>query len=247
MGEISDAGSILLLVTLQNALLLALTVGIFWTCILIVRLLGRSASFSLSPLGFRVPRAGYPAGVCLGLIVGIGALIASMPVNVLSTFVSEYLGHPVEATIQEPLMRSVEEWVRTNPETAIPVTIAVIVFFGPFVEEVIFRAAIFGGLYRLALLLSARLVRSQAPKGRPKEAGSAASFIVAALASSLSFSALHFEPVLLPSLMILAFALCALYRWSGSILAPFIAHATFNSFATTLLILGGLNAIPTPV
>jgi hypothetical protein len=52
---------------------------------------------------------------------------------------------------------------------------------------------------------------------------------------------------LLAALVVLAFALCALFEKTGSLLPPFVAHATFNSFAVTVVILSGLDALPVPV
>src|SRR5215218_8425593 len=61
-------------------------------------------------------------------------------------------------------------------------------------------------------------------------------FISSALASSVLFALLHLEPVLLPVLLILAITLCALFQRTGSLLPPFVAHATFNSVAAVLII-----------
>jgi membrane protease YdiL (CAAX protease family) len=52
---------------------------------------------------------------------------------------------------------------------------------------------------------------------------------------------------LLPALFILAVVLCALFERTGSLLPPFVAHATFNSFATSLIILDGLGIIEVPI
>jgi membrane protease YdiL (CAAX protease family) len=68
-------------------------------------------------------------------------------------------------------------------------------------------------------------------------------FYSSALASSLLFALAHLEPVFLPVLLILAIALCALLQRTGSLLPPFVAHATFNSFVATLIILRGLNVL----
>jgi membrane protease YdiL (CAAX protease family) len=41
-------------------------------------------------------------------------------------------------------------------------------------------------------------------------------------------------------------ALCTLFARTGSLLPSFVAHATFNSFATSLIILGGLGVFDVP-
>jgi membrane protease YdiL (CAAX protease family) len=141
-------------------------------------------------------------------------------------------------------MQGVQEWVGENPETAIPLAILVVVLFAPAVEEIIFRGAIFGGLRKLAALLFRRLRRYS--KG-PGTIGVSVSFVFAAPVSSALFALLHLEPVLLPTLFMLAIALCALYQRTGNLLPCFVAHATFNSFAVLIIILSGLGALPVQV
>ena len=126
-------------------------------------------------------------------------------------------------------MRALVRWVEENPGAAVPAIFFVVVIFGPAVEELVFRGAVFNGLYRLGLYLSTSL---GGPEPSPRTARRA-SFILAALASSALFSLLHLEPVLLPALFILAVVLCALFERTGSLLLPFVAHAMFNSFATS--------------
>jgi len=46
---------------------------------------------------------------------------------------------------------------------------------------------------------------------------------------------------------VLAISLCWLLRRTGSLLPPFVAHATFNSFTTALLVLAGLGVLPSTV
>ncbi len=140
-------------------------------------------------------------------------------------------------------MRGVREWVAQSPETAVPAAVFVMIVFAPAVEEIVFRGAIFGGLYRLIVYLSGRL----AGGGKKGEApGEAVPFTFAALLSSSLFALLHLDPVILPALLVLAVALCALYWRTGSILPTFVAHATFNSLAVLVIVLGGLGALPAP-
>jgi membrane protease YdiL (CAAX protease family) len=145
--------------------------------------------------------------------------------------------------VQQQLIPRLAGWISDAPGVAIPATILVVVVIGPFVEELVFRGAIFNGLYRLGRSFSMRAGEGKEP-GR---IGEAISFAVAAILSSAVFALLHLEPVLLPALLLLAVALCALYRWSGSLLPPFVAHATFNSFTTILVILSGLGVFELPV
>jgi uncharacterized protein len=118
------------------------------------------------------------------------------------------------------------------------------VLFGPAVEELVFRGVVFNGLYRLGARISARSVGKENSGARP---GKMVLFAFSAIASSILFALLHLEPVLLPVLLILAITLCALFQRTGSLLPSFVAHATFNSFATSLIILNGLNVLTIPV
>lgn len=243
MAGISSQLQALLSIVALNLVLISATVGAFWAGVFVARLLGRSASFSLSPLGFSRPRRGILAGVGVGVSVGMAAVLLGGMVNALTTVVFERLGYSTESRVQQEFMRSLTGWIQDQPGIAIPAIVAVVVLFGPFAEEMIFRGAVFNGLYRLGRLTSKRV-------GGGKEVdrvADVASFALAALASSAVFATLHLEPVLLPSLLLLAVALCWLFRWSGSLLPSFVAHATFNSFATLLIILSGLGVFELPV
>lgn len=180
----------------------------------------------------------------LGVAVGAGAILMSIVVNPISVLVLDRLGYPTESTVQQPFMRGLVGWVEDNPAAAIPAIILVVVVIGPAVEELVFRGAIFNGLNRLTALISSRSPGTDDP-GRP--AGSRVPFVLAALVSSTFFALLHLEPVLLPAILILAVALCALFQRTGSLLPPLVAHATFNSFATSLIILNGLGVFNVPV
>jgi membrane protease YdiL (CAAX protease family) len=230
-------------VVLLNAVLAALTLGVYWGGVVVARALGRKADYSLAPLGFSRPRGGFLAGTGIGLAVGVGALISSVPINAASVFVLDRLGYSTERSIQGPFMRGLMRWVEESPGLAVPTIILVVVFAGPAVEELVFRGAVFNGLYRLGNHASKGL---GGPEGSPR-AARRISFVLAALASSALFALLHLEPVLLPALLILAVALCALFARTGSLLPPFVAHATFNSFATSLIILNGLGVFEIPM
>ena len=217
-------------------------VCVFWLGVVVLRALGRKASFSLAPLGFRRPGGGLLAGVGLGVAVGVGAIVMSVIVNPISVFVLDRLGYSTESTVQQPFMRGLVGWVEDNPAAAVPAIILVVVVIGPAVEELVFRGALFNGLNRLGALISSRTFRTD-----PGRTPGRTPFVLSALASSAFFSLLHLEPVLLPAILILAFALCALFQRTGSLLPPFVAHATFNSFATSLIILNGLGVFQVPV
>src|SRR5215203_4245803 len=196
----ADSQDALLSTVVVDTLAAAAVIGVFWLAILWMRGFGKKVGYSLAPLGFSRPRGGILAGIGAGMAVGVGIVLLSMIVNPISFLVLERLGYSTESTIQKPFMQGLVRWVQESPGAAIPAIVLVVVLFGPAVEELIFRGAIFNGLYRLGA-------------------------------------------VFLPLLLILAITLCALFQRTGSLLPPFVAHATFNSFVAALIILRGLNVL----
>jgi membrane protease YdiL (CAAX protease family) len=239
----ADPQNALLSVVLLDAAVAGILVGVFWLAVSLLRRWGKKIGYSLAPLGFTRPRGGFLAGIGAGMAVGVGAVILSMIVTPLSVLLLERLGYSTESTIQQPFMEGLVGWVQESPGVAVPAIVLVVVLFGPAVEELVFRGAIFNGLYRLGALVSARSVGTEHSK-RPS---SKTIFISSALASSVLFALLHLEPVLLPVLLILAITLCALFQRTGSLLPSFVAHATFNSVAAVLIILRGLNVVNIPI
>jgi membrane protease YdiL (CAAX protease family) len=237
-----DSQDALLSIVLLYAAVTGGVIGGFWLGISWMRSFGKKMGYSLAPLGFSRPRRGFLAGIGAGMAVGVGAVVLSMIVTPLSVLVLERLGYSTESTVQQPFMEGLVGWVHESPGVAVTAIVLVVVLFGPAVEELVFRGVVFNGLYRLGTLISTRYVGTEHPKGLPSKTIFAAS----ALASSILFALLHLEPVLLPVLLILAMILCALFRRSGSLLPSFVAHATFNSFAATLIILRGLNVLNFP-
>ena len=154
---LDDPSQALLYVVVQDAAFLVLTIGFFWVGVSVARRLGRPVGYSLAPLGFSKPKRGYLAGVGLGLTVGTVALVASLLITPLSAYVVEELGYSSESRVQGPFREGLVSWVGESPETAIPAIVAVVVFLGPAAEEVVFRGAVFGGLYRLGLFFSRKL------------------------------------------------------------------------------------------
>jgi membrane protease YdiL (CAAX protease family) len=239
----ADPQNALLSVVLLDAAVAGILVGVFWLAVSLLRRWGKKIGYSLAPLGFSRPRGGFLAGIGAGMAVGVGAVILSMIVTPLSVLLLERLGYSTESTIQQPFMEGLVGWVQESPGVAVPAIVLVVVLFGPAVEELVFRGAIFNGLYRLGALVSTRSVGTEHSKRPPSKT----IFISSALASSVLFALLHLEPVLLPVLFILAITLCALFQRTGSLLPPFVAHATFNSVAAVLIILRGLNVLNIPI
>ena len=240
MGE---SQGVLLSVVIMDAAVAGLVVGGFWLSVLLMRRFGNKVGYSLAPLGFSRPEGGVFGGVFLGVFVGVFAIALGFAVNPLSAYVLERLGYSTESTVQQPFMQGLSGWVRESPGLAVTAIILVVVVFGPAVEELIFRGVVFNGLYRLGAMVS---TRSKA-KGGSLSASGRVIFVTSALASSVLFALLHQELVLVPILLILAMFLCALFRRTGSLVPSFVAHATFNSFATSLIILSGLGVLNIPI
>ena len=240
----SDPSQLLLSVVFLDLLLAVLTVGFFWVGVSVLRRFGRQRSYSLAPLGFRKPESGYSSGVLLGFLTGLGTLATSLLMIPLSFYVLERLGYSTERSVQGPLMQGLAAWIGENPVVGIPATVAVVVFFGPAVEELIFRGALFGGLYRMGLLASHKLGGKD--RGERKVTGERVSFVLSAFFSSAVFALAHGEAAVVPVLFVLAFVLCVLYRRTGSLLPCLVTHATFNAFAVALVILSGFGVLPTP-
>ncbi|HSK82731.1 MAG TPA: CPBP family intramembrane glutamic endopeptidase [Rubrobacter sp.] len=234
-----DPQGTLLSVVVLDAAVAGIVVGVFWLAVSLLRRLGRKVGYSLAPLGFSRPKGGFLAGIGVGVAVGVGAVVLSMILTPISVLILERLGYSTRSTIQQPFMEGLVGWVNESPGVAVPAIVLIVVLFGPAVEELVFRGAIFNGLYRLGTLFTTR--------SPGKEPPSKTIFALSALASSILFALLHLEPVLLPVLFILAITLCTLFQRTGSLLPSFVAHATFNSVAAMLIILSGLNVLNIPI
>src|SRR5215212_9601563 len=208
----ADAQDALLSVLVLDSVAAGAVIGGFWLVLWWMRSFGKKVGYSLAPLGFSLPRGGILAGIGAGMAVGVGAILLSNIVNPLSVLVLERLGYSTKSTIQQPFMQGLVRWVQESPGTAVPAILLVVVLFVPAVEELVFRGAIFNGLYRLGVLISTRSVGAEHLNGP----SSKMIFASSTLASSLLFALLHLEAVLLPILLILAITLCALFQRAGS-------------------------------
>ena len=236
---IRDPGLLLLSVVAQNVVLTLLTIGLFWAGVFVARRFGFKAGYGLGSLGFSRPRSGLFVGAGIGFLVGLGAVLGSLVIGGLSAVVLESFGISAENEAQQTLLGGLRTWVQESPGVALAAAFGVIVLFGPAVEELVFRGAIFGGLYRLGRFFS----RATGGDGDSRTVDRL-SFVGAALFSSAVFAALHQSAVIAPALFALAFVLCALYRRTGSLLPPIVAHATFNSFTVLAIALSALYPIP---
>lgn len=91
-----------------------------------------------------------------------------------------------------------------------PIIIVCMVLFAPFLEEIIFRRVIFGGVYQKT------------------------NFWIAAIVSAIVFAAVHNEFEHLLMYMMPAFVFAYLYYRTKRILTPMIAHLLMNGFVVIL-------------
>ena len=91
-----------------------------------------------------------------------------------------------------------------------PIIIISMVLFAPFLEEIVFRRVIFGGVYQKT------------------------NFWIAAIVSALVFAAVHNEFEHLLIYMMPAFVFSYLYYRTKRILTPMIAHLLMNGFVVIL-------------
>ncbi len=270
---VNSPGDTLIGIVLTNSAIVGFVISLFWVGVIAFRLFGKKMSFSLAPLGFARPRSGLLRGVITGFVVGIGALLISIVITPINVLVLEKIGYPAKSSIQEPFMRSLAKWVADTPGIAILAILLVVVIFSPVVEELVFRGALFNGLHRLGSLLMSLLfsrpsphaskrieAKDEYPEGgelegkeethseqrKPLRKGSKVSFVFSAILSSGFFALIHLEPIILPAIFVLAVGLCVLFQRSGSLLPPIVAHATFNSFATVMIVLQGLGMFTLP-
>ena len=236
---LNESAVLLLSVVAQNIVLVMVTIGLFWAGVFVARKLGVKAGYSLGSLGISRPRNGLFTGAGIGFVIGLGTVIGSLVIGGLSTVVLESLGYSAENEAQQSLLGGLREWVQESPFVALGAAFVVIVLFGPAVEELVFRGAIFGGLYRLGGFLTRATGGHDGSRGTDRFA-----FLSAALLSSAVFAALHQSAVIAPAIFALAFVLCALYRRTGSILPSIVAHATFNSFTVLAIALSALYPLP---
>lgn len=143
------------------------------------------------------------------LVVGTGILglaLAYPPVD-LAGRIMGLLGHPVSSD------DGLVQYFRNRPAAGdLVLAIAMAVVVAPLAEELLFRGYLYGIL---------------------KKYGGRA---VATLASAALFSASHPNLPGVPSLFLLAVCLVLAYELTGSLWAPIVMHALFNS-ATVVVIL----------
>lgn len=168
------------------------------------------------------------------------------------------------AKVWKPQRHPLQEMLMADPTGAVALLAFVSgVILAPAAEELLFRGVLQGWLVR------ACSARGRKPKPGPLDeqfglelelelepddpidpAPSASGRLVRILpnvATSMLFAALHHAqwPAPIP-LFFLSLALGALYQRTGSLVAPFVMHATFNGLSTSMLYLALLAGVKSP-
>lgn len=101
----------------------------------------------------------------------------------------------------------------------------------PFFEEVVFRGFLFN------------MLRTQFSRGWVSRVlrGQNAADWAASIVSGAVFAAAHLEPSAMPGLFLFGVLLAQLYRRSGSLVCPMLAHAINNSIGVALIILSQVH------
>ncbi|QQK75246.1 CPBP family intramembrane metalloprotease [Salicibibacter cibarius] len=139
------------------------------------------------------------------LLLGFGGLIAALFAQNIAFQIQQLLyDAPVESENTQMLLDIMNEniWL-----------LLAVVIVGPILEELVFRQAIFGHLYKKM------------------------NFFWAALISSLIFSAIHLDFTHILVYAAVGFIFAGLYVWSKRIIVPIIAHVLMNAFASLPILL----------
>lgn len=196
------------------AWLTTLAMGIQWILVLVPfypLLVGVPAARWKSDLGLHAPR-----GVFREVAFGIFAYLAGLPLLLLGAAVSlvlKLISDAVSGTSGAPPSNPIlDEVMSANPVTLI-LFFCLATFWAPFVEETVFRGALFRHL-RSWLILP-----------------------VAAIGSALVFGLMHgYELIMLGPVITLGFTFAMMRHYRGSLVGPITAHALHNGTVMLLLI-----------
>lgn len=144
----------------------------------------------------------------LGLVVSIVFLPVGMLLQELSLKTLDWLHVPT------PIQPAIAEFDKAHS----PASRAYLTFFAvilaPVAEEVFFRGTLYAAIKEY---------------GYPRLALWGTAFI---------FAFVHLTPAIFLPLVLLSLLLCWLYDWTGNLLAPITAHATFNGINILLIMYG---------
>ncbi len=196
------------------AWLTALAMGIQWILVLVPfypLLVGVPVSRWKSDMGLHAPR-----GIFREIAFGVFAYLAGLPLLLLGAatslilkVISDHINKTVGAPPSNPIL---DEVMNANFITLL-LFFCLATVWAPFVEECVFRGALFRH-FRSWLILP-----------------------IAAIGSALVFGLMHgYEIIMLGPVITLGFTFAMMRHYRGSLIAPITAHALHNGTVMTLLV-----------
>ncbi|PIC67478.1 CPBP family intramembrane metalloprotease [Sporosarcina sp. P21c] len=159
------------------------------------------AAFLLRNKKFLPVFKGKPSGFGSVLLWGVLGFFLAMAGQIVGAAIESVFGVTAGSENTELL---------SNISKTAPIIIFAMVLFAPFLEEVVFRRIIFGGLYTKT------------------------NFWVAAIVSAIVFAAVHGELQHLLMYLMPGLAFAFVYYKTKRLLTPMIAHFLMNSFVTVV-------------
>ena len=139
----------------------------------------------------------------LGLVTGLGLVLISMVLALLTSQLIQAFGDQVEPQKLVTLIAEESAKKENIPTLIFFVVMAVVV--APIAEEILFRGILYPAIKQI---------------GYPR---------VAAIGTALLFALFHVNLLTFASLTVVALGLIALYEFTDNLLAPITAHAVFNA------------------
>ena len=160
------------------------------------------SSISLADaFGFNLKNTGRC--LLLGLVTGLGLVLISMVLALLTSQLIHALGDQVEP--QKLVTLIAEESAKKENIPTLIFFVVMAVAVAPIAEEILFRGILYPAVKQL---------------GHPR---------VAVIGTALLFALFHVNLLTFASLTAVALALIALYEFTDNLLAPITAHAVFNA------------------
>ena len=139
----------------------------------------------------------------LGLVTGLGLVLISMVLALLTSQLIQAFGDQVEPQKLVTLIAEESAKKENIPTLIFFVVMAVVV--APIAEEILFRGILYPAIKQI---------------GYPR---------LAAIGTAFLFALFHVNLLTFASLTVVALGLIALYEFTDNLLAPITAHAVFNA------------------
>jgi len=155
----------------------------------------------------------------LGLVTGLGLVLISMVLALLTSQLIQSLGDQAEP--QKLVTLIAEESAKQENIGTLIFFVVMAVVVAPIAEEILFRGILYPAIKQI---------------GYPR---------LAAIGTALLFALFHVNLLTFASLTAVALALIALYEFTDNLLAPIIAHAIFNISNVAMIFMASKPLAPT--